>query len=296
MTAIAAYRGPLRTTNLHVDDTGGEGRPVVLIHGWPLSGESWSNQVAVLRDAGFRVVTYDRRGFGRSDKPLIGYTYESLSDDLSALMEELDLRDATLVGYSMGGGEVASYCARKGLARVRSVVFAASVTPFMSHRKDNPDGPLRAADAARMAASLTANQDAFYEQLMTDVFSVDGTLVVAEEQRREALAMCGQASKPASLACMAAFGGTDFREDLPKVTVPSLVIHGDSDATVAFEGSGRRTHEALPDSRLHVIAGGPHGIPVSHADEFNGVLLKFLAEDFAPPVNGAAAQRHSPSS
>lgn len=282
MTAITAYRGLLRTTNLHVDDTGGDGRPVVLIHGWPLNGDSWAGQVDALRDAGYRVITYDRRGFGRSDKPLIGYTYESLSDDLSALLEELDVRDGTLVGYSMGGGEVASYCARKGVARLRSVVFAASVTPFMSHRKDNPDGPLGAKDAAKMAASLTTNQDSFYDQLMTDVFSVDGRLLVTEEQRRHALAMCAEAGKPASIACMAAFGGTDFREDLPKVTVPSLVIHGDSDATVPFEGSGKRTHEALPDSRLHVISGGPHGIPVTHADEFNAVLLAFLAEDCTP--------------
>ncbi|VEG56823.1 alpha/beta hydrolase fold protein [Mycolicibacterium aurum] len=282
MTAITAYRGLLRTTNLHVDDTGGDGRPVVLIHGWPLNGDSWAGQVDTLRDAGYRVITYDRRGFGRSDKPLIGYTYESLSDDLSAVLEELDVRDGTLVGYSMGGGEVASYCARKGVARLRSVVFAAPVTPFMSHRKDNPDGPLGAKDAAKMAASLTANQDSFYDHLMTDVFSVDGRLLITEEQRRQALGMCAEASKPASIACMAAFGGTDFREDLPKVTVPSLVIHGDSDATVPFEGSGKRTHEALPDSRLHVISGGPHGIPVTHADEFNAVLLAFLAEDFTP--------------
>ena len=278
MTAITAYRGPLRTTNLHVDDTGGDGRPVVLIHAWPLTGDSWSGQVSALGEAGYRVITYDRRGFGRSDKPLLGYTYESLSDDLSALMEELDLRDATLVGYSMGGGEVASYCARKGVARLRSAVFGASVTPFMSHRKDNPDGPLGATQAAKMAASLTANQTSFYDEFMTEVFSAGGQLLINEEQRQEALAMCEQAAKPAALACMAAFGGTDFREDLPKVTIPSLVIHGDSDATVPFEGSGRRTHDALPDSRLHVIAGGPHGIPVTHAEEFNDVLLKFLAE------------------
>lgn len=284
MTAITAYRGPLRTTELHVDDTGGTGRPVVLIHGWPWNADSWTPQVEALRAAGYRVITYDRRGFGRSDKPLIGYTYESLSDDLSALMEELDLHDATLVGFSMGGGEVASYCARKGVARLRSVVFASSVTPFMSHRKDNPDGPLTAAQATKMAASLTTNQDSFYEQMMTEVFSVDGRLAVSEEQRQHALAMCGEASKPAALACMAAFGGTDFREDLPKVTVPALVVHGDSDATVPFEGSGRRTHEALPDSRLHVIAGGPHAIPVSHAEEFNEVLLAFLDEEFAPPA------------
>lgn len=278
MTAIAAYRGPLRTTNLHVDDTGGDGRPVVLIHGWPWNSDSWAPQLPALRAAGYRVVTYDRRGFGRSDRPLIGYTYESLSDDLSAVMEELDLRDATLVGFSMGGGEVASYCARKGVERLRSVVFASSVTPFMSQRKDNPEGPLSVTQAAKMAASLAADQDGFYDEMMTQVFAADGRPAVSEEQRQHALAMCRQAGKAAALACMAAFGGTDFREDLPKVTVPSLVIHGDRDATVPFEGSGQRTHEALPDSRLHVIAGGPHAIPVSHSEEFNAQLLNFLLD------------------
>lgn len=278
MPAITAYRGLLSTTELHVDDTGGSGRPVVLIHGWPWNADSWAGQVEALRAAGYRVITYDRRGFGRSDKPLIGYTYEMLSDDLAAVLDELDLRDATLVGYSMGGGEVASYCARYGVARLRSVVFASSVTPFMSQRKDNPDGPLTATQAAKMATALTTNQDAFYEQMMTDVFSADGRLMVTEEVRQQALAMCAAAAKPAALACMAAFGGTDFREDLPKVGVPALVVHGDADQTVPFDGSGRRTHERLPDARLHVVAGGPHGLPISHADEFNDVLLKFLAE------------------
>ncbi|OBB94958.1 alpha/beta fold hydrolase [Mycolicibacterium peregrinum] len=280
MTAITAYRGLLRSIDLHVEDTGGDGRPVVLIHGWPLTGESWAPQVEALTAAGYRVITYDRRGFGRSDTSLVGYTYESLSDDLSALMEEMDLHDATLVGFSMGGGEVASYCARKGTARVRSAVFASSVTPCMLHSRDNPAGPLGKAEAAQMAMSLTKNQDGFYDQLMTDVFSVNGELVISEDRRRETLAMCGQANKHAALACLTAFGNTDFREDLPRVTVPSLVIHGDADTTVPFEGSGLRTHEALRDSRLHVIAGGPHGIPISHAGEFNDVLLAFLAEEF----------------
>jgi non-heme chloroperoxidase len=129
MSEITAHHGLFRDTKLHVDDTGGTGRPVVLIHGWPLTGESWAGQVDALQAAGYRVITYDRRGFGRSDKPLVGYTYEELSNDLSALLEALDLRDVTLVGFSMGGGEVASYCARYGVARVRSAVFASSVTP-----------------------------------------------------------------------------------------------------------------------------------------------------------------------
>jgi non-heme chloroperoxidase len=278
---ITAHHGLFLNTNLHVDDTGGPGRPVVLIHGWPLSGESWSAQVAALHSAGYRVITYDRRGFGRSGKPVVGYTYETLSDDLSALLEELDLHDVTLVGFSMGGGEVANYCARRGVRRLRSVVFASSVTPFMLHTKSNPDGPLNKKQAAQMAASLAAHHDSFLDQFITEFFSVDGVLKVSEEQRQAALAQCQQAGKVAALACLSAFGSTDFREDLPKVTVPSLVIHGDGDQTVPFAGSGQRTHEALPNSRLHVIAGGPHGLNISHADEFNSALLEFLDDDVA---------------
>jgi pimeloyl-ACP methyl ester carboxylesterase len=282
MSELTAHHGLIRNTKLHVDDTGGDGRPVVLIHGWPMSGDAWSAQVDVLHSAGYRVITYDRRGFGRSDKPLVGYTYESLSEDLSALLDELDLRDATLVGFSMGGGEVASYCARMGVARLRSVVFASSVTPYLLHTKENPDGPLSVKQAAQMATSLTTNRDAFYDQFVTDFFSVDGELKVSDDQRKAALDLCHQAGKAAALACLSSFGKTDFREDLPKVTVPSLVIHGDGDETVPFEGSGKRTHEALPDSRLYAIAGGPHGVNVSHGDEFNDALLAFLAEDFTP--------------
>jgi pimeloyl-ACP methyl ester carboxylesterase len=280
VAAITAHRGLLRSIDLHVDDTGGDGRPVVLIHGWPLTGESWATQVEALTAAGYRVITYDRRGFGRSDTSLVGYTYESLSDDLSAVIEELDLWDATLVGFSMGGGEVASYCARKGTERLRSVVFAAAVTPYMLHTSDNPEGPLSKTQAAQMAAALTADSDAFYRQMMTGVFSANGRLTITEQQLQQVLDMCAAASKNAALACMASFANTDFREDLPKVTVPALVVHGDADATTPLDSCGARTHAALPDSRLRVITGGPHGIPVSHADEFNRVLLEFLAEDF----------------
>jgi pimeloyl-ACP methyl ester carboxylesterase len=281
MSEITAHHGLFRDTKLHVDDTGGTGRPVVLIHGWPLTGESRADQVDALQAAGYRVITYDRRGFGRSDKPLVGYTYEALSNDLSALLEALDLRDVTLVGFSMAGGEVASYCARYGVARLRSTVFASSVTPYMLHTKDNPEGPLSVKQAAQMVASLTTNTDAFYDGFVTEFFSAGGDLKVSDDQRKAALDMCHQAGKAAALACLGTFGHTDLREDLAKVSVPSLVIHGDGDQTVPFEGSGKRTHEALAGSRLHVIAGGPHGINVSHADEFNEVLLKFLDEDFA---------------
>ncbi|WP_368497114.1 alpha/beta fold hydrolase [Herbiconiux sp. A18JL235] len=270
--------GLLGDTGLHVDDTGGSGRPVVLIHGWPLSGEAWKLQVPAFRDAGYRVVTYDRRGFGRSDKPLTGYGYDSLSDDLAAVLDELDLRDVTLVGFSMGGGEVARYLPRHGADRIRSVVFASAVPPYLLHLPGNPDGPLSAAEAAKMTAALTANQEKFYDDFTTTFFSVDGELAVTEQQRQEALELTKQAYKPAALEAMAAFAGTDFRDDLAAVTVPALVIHGDSDATVPFEGSGKRTHEAIAGSELYVVAGAPHGVNVSHAAEWNRAVLEFLAK------------------
>ncbi len=278
MAEITAHHGLFKDTNLHVDDTGGGGRPVVLIHGWPLSGASWSNQVPAFQDAGYRVITYDRRGFGSSDKPAHGYTYDTLTEDLHTLLEALDVHDVTLVGFSMGGGEVARYFSKYGHDRVHSVVFASAVPPYLMKTPDNPDGPLTADLAATMTAQLTADQDAFYDDFTKQFFSVDGVLKVTEQQRQEALALTKQADKKAALATMAAFANTDFREDLPKVDVPALVIHGDGDGTVPYEGSGKRTHEAVPGSELHVIAGAPHGVNVSNADEWNRVVLAFLAK------------------
>lgn len=278
MTEITAHHGLFKNTNLHVDDTGGTGRPVVLIHGWPLSGEAFKDQVPAFEAAGYRVVTYDRRGFGRSDKPRTGYTYDTLTEDLHTLLTELELNDVTLVGFSMGGGEVARYATKYGTERLHSVVFASAVPPFLLKGPTNPDGPLDAAQAAKMTAALTADEEAFYDDFLTQFYSVDGVLKVSEGQRQHSLALAKQASKVAALGCMAAFAGTDFRDDLPNVTVPVLVIHGDGDATVPFEGSGARIHASLPGSELAVIAGGPHGVTASHADEWNARVLEFLAE------------------
>ena len=277
MTEVTAHSGLLKNVKVHVEDTGGPGRPVVLIHGWPLSGQSWAPQVPALSAAGYRVVRYDRRGFGRSDKPLTGYGYDTLADDLDGVLTELDLHDVTLVGFSMGGGEVARYITRHGQDRLHSVVFAAAVPPYLLQGSDNPDGPLTKQQAAEMTKDLTKDQDSFYDQFTTQFFSVDGKLQVSEDERQEALAQTKQADKKAALACMTSFGTTDFREDLPHVTVPTLVLHGDGDGTVPFEGSGKRTHEAIAQSQLHVILGGPHGCNVSHAEEFNRVLVDFLS-------------------
>jgi len=278
MTEVLAHHGIFNDTELHVDDTGGSGRPVVLIHGWPLSGESWSEQVPVFAAAGYRVITYDRRGFGRSDKPLTGYGYDTLTDDLHTLLVDLDLKNVTLVGFSMGGGEVARYFAKFGTERVRSVVFASAVPPFLLKTPGNPDGPLETAEAAKMTAGLTANKDAFFDDFTTQFYSVDGELAVTEAQRQQAIVLAGQASKIAALEAMTAFAVTDFRDDLAKVTVPTLVVHGEGDATVPFDGSGKRTHEAIAGSELVLIKGAPHGVNVSHAAEWNKAVLEFLAK------------------
>ena len=291
MPTIEAQSDARPEVTLHYEDTGGSGRPVVLIHGWPLSGASWKGNVPALQQAGYRVITYDRRGFGESDKPLTGYTYDTFSDDLAGLIDTLGLDDVSLVGFSMGGGEIARYIAREGESKLRSVVFASAVPPYLATTGDNPDGPLSKTEATKMTAGLTANREKFFDQFTTDFFSANGKLMVTEEQRQEALALEAQASKAAELQSMAAFGFTDFREDLTHVTVPTLVIHGDSDGTVPFEGSGARTHDAIPGSQLHVVKEGPHGINVSHESEFNQVVVDFLGQDTAGGDASASARQ-----
>lgn len=161
--------------------------------------------------------------------------------------------------------------------RLRSVVFACAIPPYLLNTNDNPDGPLTKKAAAGMAAALTKDQDSFYDGFITEFFSVDNKLLVTENQRQHALTLAGQANKEAALAWMTAFGTTDFRDDLAQVSVPALIVHGDADSIVPFEGSGKRTHEALPNSQVHLIEGAPHGATVSHSDEFNRVLLDFLS-------------------
>ena len=261
---------------LHVEDSGGDGRPVVLIHGWPLSGASWEAQIGPLREAGYRVIAYDRRGFGRSEKPEDGFDYDTLAADLADLLDTHDLHDVSLVGFSMGGGEVARYVGNHGEGRLQSVVFAAAVPPYLMKTDDNPDGPLTPENAKEMEAGLTADREAFFDQFTRGFFSAKGTLKVSEAQRQQAIALCLQSDQKAALGCMQAFATTDFRRDLEKVGVPTLVLHGDSDATVPFEGSGKRTHAAIAGSALVVLEDAPHGCNASHADAFNQALLEFL--------------------
>jgi non-heme chloroperoxidase len=254
----------------------GSGRPVVLIHGWPLSGRSWEPQVRPLVEAGFRVVTYDRRGFGWSSQPWTGYDYDTFAADLKALLEHLDLRDATLVGFSMGGGEVARLIGTHGTDRVAQAVFAAAVPPYLYKSDDNPDGGLDDATIEQFQGGVTGDRLAFLDGFTTTFFSAGEQLLVSEPQRLYARDIAALASPKGTLDCIAAFGRTDFRADLAKIDVPTLVIHGDSDGIVPFEVSGKRTAETVADAQLVLIEGGPHGLNASHAQAFNAALLDFV--------------------
>ena len=256
----------------------GTGSPVVLIHGWPLSGRSWEKQVPALVEAGHRVITYDRRGFGDSSRPWTGYDYDTFAADLDALLAHLDVRDATLVGFSMGGGEVARYIARYGSARVSKAVLAAAVTPYLYRSGDNPEGGLDDATIGQFEDGVRGDRIASLDGFTSDFFAAgDRTDLVSEPSRVYHREIASFASPKATLDCIAAFGRTDFRDDLAKIDVPTLVIHGDSDAIVPFEVSGRRSHEAIAGSELVLVEGAPHGFNATHAERFNRELLAFLA-------------------
>jgi len=261
---------------LYYEDQG-TGAPVVLIHGWPLSGRSWENQVPALVEAGHRVITYDRRGFGGSSQPWEGYDYDTFTRDLDALLVHLDLHDVTLVGFSMGGGEVVRYLSTYGTERVARAVLASAVPPFLYKSEDNPDGGLDDATISEFQQGVKGDRLAFLDGFTTDFFSAGDTLEVSEMQRTYARDIAAFASPKGTLDSISAFGLTDFRDDVAKMSVPTLVIHGDSDGIVPFEVSGKRSAELIPGATLVVIEGGPHGVNASHAEEFNSALLQFLA-------------------
>lgn len=264
------------TVELHYDDIG-KGAPVVLIHGWPLSGRSWENQVSALIEAGYRVITYDRRGFGYSSQPWDGYDYDTFADDLKALLDHLDVKKATLVGFSMGGGEVVRYLSKYGSERISKAVLAAAVPPYLYKSSDNPEGGLDDAAIASFEKGVKTDRLAFLDNFTKGFFSAGSDLKVSEPMRLYARDIAAFASPKGTLDCIGAFAKTDFRDDLKKVKVPTLVIHGDSDGIVPFEVSGKRSAAAIPGCELVVIKGGPHGFNVTHADEFNKALLAFLA-------------------
>lgn len=251
----------------------GSGDPIVLIHCWPLSSRVWEAQVPALVDAGYRVIAYDRRGFGWSSQPWGGYDYDTLAADLRALLEHLDVRAATLVGYSMGGGEVARYIARHGTDRVAKVVLAATALPYRYKADDNPDGDADDALIAQFEDLVKQDRLAFLADFVQSWF---GPGQSGEARRNYAFQIAAFASPKATVDCVASISRTDFRADLRKVTVPTLLIHGDADVGVPWELTSKRAHDLIEGSELVVIEGAPHGLVLTHAEQFNQALLDFL--------------------
>jgi non-heme chloroperoxidase len=256
----------------------GRGKPVVLIHGWPLSGRSWEKQVPVLLDAGYRVIAYDRRGFGDSSKPASGYDYDTFAGDLHSLMTDLDLRDATLVGFSMGGGEVARYIGTYGSERVSKAVFMAAIPPFLLKTPDNPTG-VDGAVFEGIKQAIAADRPAFLSKFFADFYNVDvlGGKQISEEVVRLSWNVGAGASAKGTLDCVSAWL-TDFRKDLQRIVVPTLVVHGDADRITPLSATAAPTQASVKGSRLVVVKGGPHGLNWTHAEEVNRELLKFVQQ------------------
>ena len=273
--------------DLYYEDHGA-GRPVVLIHGWPLSSKSWEKQVPALIDAGYRVVAYDRRGFGNSAKPAFGYDYDTLAEDLHKLMTELDLTGATLVGFSMGGGEVARYLGTYGSDRVDSAVFISAIPPFLLKTSENPEG-VDGSVFDGVMESIIADRPAFLSGFFSEFYNVDvlGGDRISDEAVRFSWNIAVAASPRGTLDSVSAWL-TDFRGDLRSIDVPVLVIHGDADRIVPFAASGKRIPGLIRESRLVVVEGGPHGIIWTHAGRVNRELLDFLIQKAEPmqPVAG----------
>ncbi len=264
--------------NLHYEDLG-EGKPVVLIHGWPLSGASWEKQIAALIATGHRVITYDRRGFGRSTQPSTGYEYETLAEDLHKILVRLDVYDATLVGFSMGGGEVARYLGKYGSEqRVTKAVLIGAITPFLLKTADNPEG-VDGSVFEGIKQGLAADRPAFLAEFLKNFYNFDvlGGDRISEQVLQYSWNIAVAASPKATLDCVTSWG-TDFRQDLASIEIPTLVIHGYADRIVPIDATAKRIQAIVKNAQLVEIEGGPHGLIWTHAEQVNSALLKFLAE------------------
>lgn len=262
-------------TELYYNDWG-SGPPVVLIHGWPLDSDMWEYQSVFLASNGLRVIVHDRRGFGRSSQPWVGYDYGTFTDDLKALLDRLDLNDVTLVGFSMGGGEVARYMSRHGGARVAKAVLLSAVTPYLLKTSDNPEGVDRS-QFDGIVEGLQKDRPNFLASFGKAFFGA-GLLnfTVSTEIQQWALMMAMRGSPKATIDCVRAFSETDFRGDMGAFRVPTLVIHGDADATVPLAKSGQRAAAMVPGAQLKVYEGAPHGLFFTEKDRVNQDLLAFV--------------------
>jgi pimeloyl-ACP methyl ester carboxylesterase len=276
MGKIAVGRENSDDIEIYYEDHGA-GRPVVLIHGYPLSGRAWDKQVPVLLEAECRVITYDRRGFGQSSQPATGYDYDTFAADLHALMSYLDLRDAVIVGHSMGTGEVTRYLGSYGSARVAKGVLISPIPPFLLQTPDNPEGlPQSLFDG--FVQSAQADPPAWMKGFLDNFYNYDalGGTLVSEQAYQASFNVAVSASAAATVACIPTWL-TDFRADLARIDVPILVIDGDADRVLPYDKTGARLPGLIKDMRLVTIEGGPHAIAWTHTDQVNRALLDFLA-------------------
>jgi len=274
--------------DLYYEDHG-SGDPVVLIHGYPLSGSSWEKQIPVLLAAGKRVITYDRRGFGNSSQPTSGYNYDTFAEDLHKVVTHLGLRKFTLVGFSMGGGEVARFIGKYGSKDVSKAVIIGGVPPYLLKTPDNPEGVDKSVfDGIEKA--VAADRYAFFTEFFKNFYNTDQLLGkrVSQEAVQASWNVAASASPTASLECVHTWY-EDFRKDVAKIDVPTLIIHGDSDRIVPFSAAGNRTAKLIKGARLHVVSGGPHNVAWTHAEEVNSELINFLGKGAA---KSAASPKH----
>ncbi|MFP5041355.1 alpha/beta fold hydrolase [Parasediminibacterium sp. JCM 36343] len=257
----------------------GSGKPIVLIHGWPLSKEMWEYQEEPLVDAGFRVITYDRRGFGQSDKPWNGYDYNTLTADLKAVLEQLDLQDVTLVGFSMGGGEVARYFKNYGGERISKVVLISSILPYMPKTDNNEEG-VPTEMFQEMMDNINADRVGFLDTFGNQFFGINMLNHPVSAPLLDYYRMlCAVASPRATRECLEAFAYTDFRDDTPLINVPTLIIHGNSDKTVPIEVSADKASELIPENEYLVYDAAPHGLFYTEKDKLNADLIQFITND-----------------
>lgn len=275
MPYITVGSGNSGKVDLYFEDQG-TGKAVVLIHGYPLSGAAWEKQLPALVASGCRVITYDRRGFGKSGQPTIGYNYDTFAADLHELVKYLDLRDFALVGFSMGGGEVARYVGKYGSQGVSKAVFISAIPPFLLKTADNPEG-VDGSVFEGIQKAVAADRYAFFAEFFKNFYNADLLLGsrVSEQAVQASWNLAATSSATADLACVSTWLG-DFRGDLARIDIPTLVIHGDADRIVPISASGFRTAQAIKHARLVVVKDGPHAITWTHADEVNHELVNFL--------------------
>ncbi len=254
----------------------GSGQPVILIHGWPLSQKAWEQQVWKIVEAGYRCITYDRRGFGGSSRPWNGYDYSSLASDLNELINQLKLKDCVIVGFSMGGGEVVRYLTDFGSSKIAKAVLISSIIPLVKKKEDNPDGvPQQDLDGIKEA--LEADRVGFLKEFHKGFYNEDENKdKVSEAQLQYDWSIASHASPRATIETALAWMNTDFRKELKNVDVPTLIVHGDADNTVPIKTSAEQAAKGIKNNEYKIIKGGPHGLNVTHTEELNKILIDFL--------------------